>query len=232
VPIAIDASTPAIVTGVTSSTTASFTAPAASLLVAMVVDEGGNVGTMSNSGTALTWSNPVARTFAESGLFFAVLIFAAVAAPSVARTVTYTSNVGGSQTDLKVLAVTGADVTGTPTGAVGEGGSTTANLTVNAYTSTVANSRAVGVAGDGNAAGNPTSSDVGFAFDHVGTYSGIAVYKAADTVTAGSTPTLNFNGSGSRTWAWAAMEILPAVTPFSAARPLVLSQAIQRSAVY
>ena len=231
--LAIDSSTPALVSGTSSSTTASFAAPAGSLLVALCADEDGTVGTMSNSGTALTWTARVSRTAAESGVFVSALAFTAVAATSVARTVTYTSAVGGSQTDLKVLVVTGADVTGTPTGAVGEGNSTTINLTVNAYTSTVANSRAVGIAVDGDASGNPTSSDVGFAFHHVIVYSGIAVHKSADTAVAGSTATLNFNGgASSRDWAWAALEILPEVTPFLAPRPRVLDQAVNRSAYF
>ncbi|MEU4224270.1 hypothetical protein AB0F17_08255 [Nonomuraea sp. NPDC026600] len=228
--LAIDASTPALASGTSSSTTASFTAPAGSLLVALCADEDGTVGTMSNSSTALTWTARVSRTSAESGVFVSLIVFTAVAATSVARTVTYTSAVGGSQTDLKVLVVTGADVVGTPAGAVGEGNSTTINLTVNAYTSTVANSRGVGIAADGNAAGNPTSSDTGFAFNHAGAYSGIAVHKAADTAVGGSTVTLNFNGGASaRDWAWVAVEILPEVVPFLAPRPLILGQAVNRA---
>jgi hypothetical protein len=233
VAIAIDASTPALVDGLSAVTTASFTAPADSLLVALCAFGGGSgTNTVSNSAAALTWTTRVNHQVGEdSGAYAAtVTIFTAVAPTAVARTVTATAAAGGSQVSMKLLVVTGTDTT-SPVGAVGENHSTTANLTASVYTSTVANSRAVGIATDDLAGPTPTSSDVGFGIAP-DEYSGIAVYKAADTALVGSVVTLNFNGSGSRNWNWAAVEVLPAVVPFQAPRPLVLGQAVNRAFTY
>jgi hypothetical protein len=237
VPIAVDATTPAIVTGTGASvTTASFTAPANSLLVALCAIGGGTgIHTVSNSGTALTWVTQVNHQLGEdSGAFSGTArVVTAIATTSVARTVTLTPALSGVELALKLLVVTGADITGTPVGAVGENHSTTANLTPTVYTSTVDNSRAVGIGVDASAGGSPTSSDTGFAWHLVGGVSGIAVYKAADTTPAATAVTLNFNGTGAtRSWNWAAIEILPLVTPFVAPRPLVLGQAVNRAATY
>jgi hypothetical protein len=233
VPLDVDSSSPAIVTGTTPRPTASFTAPASSLLVALCASNSGSVThTVTNSGTGLTWSSRAKRDILDSGgNVSAVEIFTAPAVPSVARTVTLTSSNGGDSVALKVLVFTGVDLD-VPVGAVGEGSSSTANLTPNVYTSTVARSRAVGIASDENQGGAVTSSDIGFAWNTSSQTSGIAVYKADDTVTPG-TVTLNFNGTGgSRLWNWAAIEILPAAVPFLAARPLVLGQAVNRAATY
>lgn len=232
--IAIDASTPALVDDVDAATTASFTAPADSLLVALCAFGGGTgTNTVTNSGTALTWTMRVNHQIGEdTGAYAATAaIFTAVAPTAVARTVTATPSTGFTQVSLKLLVVTGADTT-TPVGAVGENHSTTANLTASAYTSTVANSRAVGIAADALDGATPTSSDVGFGIAPGDEYSGIAVYKAADTTLVGSAVTLNFNGSGSRNWNWVAVEVLPAVVPFLAPRPLVLGQAVNRASTY
>jgi hypothetical protein len=235
-PIAIDASTPAIVSGTTSATTASFTAPADSLLVALCAAGGGaSTLSMSNSGTALTWTTQVQHIIGEDTGAFSVAAFIATAVPatSVARTVTFASSTGGATVDMKLLVVTGADVAGTPVGAKGEGHSTTANLSPTVFTSTLDLSRAMGIAADADASGSPTSSDVGFAFNHIFDQSGIAVYKAADTALAGTGVTLNFNGTGgTRSWNWAAVEVLPAVAPFVAPPPVVVGQAVNRSYTY
>lgn len=234
--IAIDATTPAIVSGTTSSTTASFTAPGNSLLVALCASEGGATTiTLSNSGTALTWVTQVRHMIGEDSGAFSVgaQVSTAVALTSVARTVTCTTSAGGSMTDLKLLVVTGADVNGTPVGAKGEGHSTTINLTAAVYTSTVANSRAFGIGVDSDIGGLPTSSDVGFGFHHSGDSSGIAVHKAADTVAVSTGVTLNFNGGvAARSWNWAAIEVLPGIIPFTAPPPLVYGQAVNRASTY
>jgi hypothetical protein len=234
--IAIDASTPALVGALTAVSTASFTAPADSLLVALCGFDGGNgTNLISNSAAALTWTQRVNHQAGEdTGAYGATAtIFTAVAPAAVSRTVTATASSGGSQVALKLLVVTGADTTA-PVGAVGENHSTTANLTASVYTSTVAASRAFGIATDSLDGATPTSSDVGFGIATGSDFSGIAVYKAADTATAGSAVTLNFNGSGSRNWNWVAIEVLPAVVPFQAARPLTpgMSAPIFRGAYY
>lgn len=228
-PIAIDSSSPAVVSGATPRTTASFTAPADSLLVALVSSNSGTVThTVTTSG--LTWTSRVKRDIGDSGAnASAVEIFTALALTSAARTVQLSSSSGGDYVALKVFVVTGADLDN-PVGAVGEGSSSTANLTVNAYTSTAPRSRAVGIAADEEGDGSVTSSDVGFGWSSLFSAAGIAVYKASDTANAGTTVTLNFNGSGgSRGWNWAAMEILAApILP----RPSVLrpTGAVHRAA--
>jgi hypothetical protein len=143
------------------------------------------------------------------------------------------SSGGGDIVVLKLLVATGVDLTA-PVGAVGEGSSTTSNLTPTVYVSTADQSRAVGIASDSLQAGNPTTSDVGYAWnDATGETSGIAVNKASNTPTSASNVTLNFNGGGlGREWNWAAIEVLPAVVPFTAPRPLVLGQAVNRAATY
>ncbi|MER6575837.1 hypothetical protein [Nonomuraea sp. NPDC001023] len=231
--LAVDASSPAIVTGTTPRATGSFLAPADSLLVALCASNSGNVThTVTNSGTALTWTSRVKRDINDSGGNpAAVEIFTAPAVPSVARTVTLTSSNGGDTVELKVLVITGADLAA-PVGATGEGSSSTSNITPTVYTSTVATSRAVGIASDSEQSGTPTTSDVGFAWNVLGQTSGIAVHKAADTPTAGTSVTLNFNGSGTRAWNWAAIEILPALVPFLPPRPVMLGQAVNRAATY
>ncbi|SET47993.1 hypothetical protein [Nonomuraea wenchangensis] len=208
--LVVHSSSPALVTGDKPRTTASFTAPADSLLVALVSSNAGTTThTMSSTGGTLTWTSRVKRDILDSGGNVpAVEIFTAPAASSAARTVTATS-VFGTFVTLKVLVITGVELS-VPVGATGEGSSSTASLTPNVYTSTGKNSLAVGIAADENQAGAVTSSDVGYAWNVSGETSGIAVHKAATTPTPGSTVTLNFNGSGSRLWNWAAIEVLAA----------------------
>jgi len=237
VPIAIHGSTPALVAEETSSTTASFTAPEGSLLVALVADAAGSGDmTMSNSGAALTWTEQVRHQLGEdSGAYAAgVAVFTAIPPTSVSRTVTYTSSSSGTLTALKLLVVTGADVEGDPVGAIGEGNSTTANLTPAVYASTVAASRAVGIAADAVADDSATSSDTGFSFGGLFEgMAGVAVYKASNTALEGASVTLNFNGAGeTREWNWCAVEILPAVIPFVAGRGTMLGQAVNRASNY
>lgn len=212
--IAIDSSTPAIVTGDTPITTSSFTAPADSLLVALCASDSGSVThSVTNSGTGLTWVSRVKRDIIDSGGYApAAEIFTAVAATSVARTVTLTSSSGGDFLALKVLVITGVLLTG-PVGAVGEGSSATANLTVNAYTSTGIGSRGVGIAVDDISTTAPTSSDTAFPWGVSGGNSGVAVHKATNTTSAGTTVTMNFNGSGSRNWNWCAIEVMAKPDP-------------------
>lgn len=210
--IAIDASTPAIVQNAsTAKTTASFTAPADSVLVACVGVAGDATVTMSNSGTGLTWTNRKQRKSTDSGAQSGmVAIFTAVTTTAVARTVTATSSVSSNPGGFKLFVVTGAD-TSSPFGASGAGSSTSNPITPTVYTSTVAGSRAFGIANDWLAAGSPASSDTGFPYDVAGDTSGIAVHKAANTASASTNVTLNFNGDGGSDagWNWVAVEIKP-----------------------
>ena len=166
--IAVETS-PALVSGTTPRVTASFTAPANSLLVAVCSSNSGNVThTVSNSGGALTWTSRAKRDIFDSGAYSpAVEVFTAPAVTSVARTVTLTSSNGGDFVALKVFVISGADMSA-PVGQVGEGSSATANLNAAAYTSSVAGSRAVGIAVDAEQDGTPTSSDTGLAWNGAG----------------------------------------------------------------
>lgn len=227
-PIAIDATTPAVVTGAASATTASFTAPGDSFLVGLwAVTLGGGTDTISNTGGALTWTRRAFSIFYST----VVNISTAPAVSSVARTVTAQTTTVGGNAALKLLVVTGVDLAA-PIGATGSGHATTPNLTVNAYTSTVDGSRGFGLASDDLAAATPTSSDTGFPFA-VSDFSGVGAYKAANTTPAGSSVTFNFDGGvAARNWDWAAIELLPLIIPFTARRGIVLGQAVQRAAFY
>ncbi|WP_157253220.1 hypothetical protein [Nonomuraea typhae] len=236
--IAIHGSTPAIVAGASSTqTTAAFNPPASSVLVACMAFEASGANgatlTLGNTGTSLTWTLRSRRDGSEGGAEDGIVaIYTAVnVAAQTGIDVSVTSSREDDAGALKVFVVTGADVTG-PVGAVGEGSSTTDNITPNVYTSTAANSRAFGIGQDWNIQGAPTSSDTGFPWDVDERTSGIAVHKAADTATAGSTVTLNFNSAGAApAWNWVAVEIKPAVE-FMPRLPVVIGQAIQRASVY
>lgn len=219
--IAHDASSPARFTGTPANgvniTSASFTPPAGSLLVANVsADTNGSTDniTISVSGGSLTWTNRVERDPGDAGGSAGhASIWTAVQPSSVSTTVSVQRTAGNGSTlriSCKVDVWTGIDTT-TPTGATGEGSSTTNNLTPNVYTSTVNNSRGVGCATDWMQLGTPTSTDTADAADYAGAISVISVYKAADTATSGSTVTMNFDagGTGTADWNWVALELLP-----------------------
>ncbi|MFD1940525.1 hypothetical protein ACFSKW_54630 [Nonomuraea mangrovi] len=238
-PIAVHGSTPATVSAASSTlTTTSFTPPAGSLLVACIgwerSSDAAAATTLSNTGTALTWTERVVRNKDDAGGNFGWAgISTALVGASQSITVTALSAKTGDAGGLKVFVVTGIDPV-TPTGAVGEGSSTGSadkDLTVTAYTSTQPGSRAFGIAADFLQRGTPTSSDTGFGWDIAGRMSGIAVHKAADSGLAGSSVSLNFNAAAADpTWNWAALEVLPE-TPL-APRPYVLGQAVQRAATW
>jgi hypothetical protein len=222
--IAIDASSPIRFTGTPANnvdiTSASFTPPANSVLVVCVsADTNGNSDniTISVSGGSLTWTNRVEHDPGDAG---AMAGHASIWTPAdgstvaaSAQTVSVRRTAGHGSTgriSVKIYVVTGAD-TADPTGATGEGHSTTNNITPNAYTSTVNNSRGFGCATDWNQLGTPTSSDTEDGADYSGAISVVSLHKAADTATSGSTVTMNFDagGTGNAEWNWVALEIKP-----------------------
>lgn len=236
--IAIDSSTPAIVSGTGSTkTTTTFSPPAFSLIVALVAFEqlsGAGTITMSTTGT-LSWTNRVARNISDAGGNGGhVAIFTA---PSVGAqsgiTVTATSAVGSDAGALKVLVITGADLGSVGTN--GEGSSTTTNLTVNtAYTSTVNGSRGVAIGNDYQGQGAVTTSgDTGFAYNINTRSSGIAIHKASNTATAGTAVSFNFDGgsNGGRQWNWAALEIKPE-SQLLVTKPVLIDQVAVQTAAY
>ncbi len=199
--VAIDASSPAMVAQLASSgTTAAFNPPDNSVLVAVVF--GTASATMSNNGAALTWTSRL-----EDGNGSSIEIFTApLTTGRTGMTVTVTG--GGGEIALKVYVVTGCDPA-TPVGATGGGTSTSNNVTVNGYSSTIAGSRGLAGAYDSSGRGTPSSTDDESAYSLVS--SGMAVVKAANTATPGTTVTFNLDASGSAggTWYWIAVELLP-----------------------
>lgn len=148
---AVDASSPLRQSGTPTTTggsntvvTASFTAPANSLLVLALEIDGNDdafAGTFTISDSSgLTWTEQVRRSWSETTAGGASFWFTAPAVSSTSRTVTLTRNTGTSgalQLSMKLYVVTGADISGTPVDSVtasNEGGSATNNLNTTSVT--------------------------------------------------------------------------------------------------
>lgn len=200
--IAIDGSSPAITSGIgTSFTTSAFNPPDNSLLVATFM--GSSSATISNNGTALTWTQRATNT--NNCIYTAPL--------ATGRTgMTVTAGIGTSSSrGFKVDVITGADLS-TPVGATGTGSSATQNVNVNGYTSTLAGSRGLCSVFESNGLGLPSSSDDEAAWSSV--FDGMRVAKASNTATVGSTVTFNLVApSSGPSWSWLAVEIMPAPDP-------------------
>lgn len=212
--IAIDASSPAIVlTTADPVTTASFSPPANTLLVACVFVENSTdpAISISNTGTSLTWTQRALRTTAEAGSNAGEVAIYTAPNTNSQSGITVTASITGvtSVAAIKVYVLTGADLS-TPVGATGEGTSTTNNVTVNAYTSTVNNSRGICAAHDWLALGAPSSTDDEETFSN-GALSGMAITKSANTTPSSSSVTFNLDAAGTSTprWQWVAVEIKP-----------------------
>lgn len=185
----------------TNPTTASFTAPAGSLLVASVTPN--STGTMSNTGTALTWT--LRSTSGGSRIF---------TAPNPTLQSSITATTTGANIALKIWVVTGADLS-SPVGATNSGSTTTNNATVAVYTSTVNNSRGFCAAGELNGLGPGATSTDTFAVTYLGSaVAGMSLNKAANTTPSATAVTFNMDGNGTSAadWNWAAVEILPAAS--------------------
>jgi len=127
VALALDASTPSMVKGTTTpATTAAFSPPAGSLLFAICEADELNTFSISNTGTALTWTSIGASTNQSGEGSIQIYWAYAAAAPgsitvSSARTGSFTANA------LKVLVFTGAETSFT--GAKAAAFATTVNVT-------------------------------------------------------------------------------------------------------
>lgn len=200
------------------ATTDSFTPPNNSLLLALVdSDTNGTLDittTMSNSGTALTWTAINERDPGDAGALqgHASAWYAQL---PVGRALTVTAATNDTSDprhhSLKVYVVTGHSTT-SPIGAMGEGSSATNDITPTIYTSTVDGSLGFGTADDWNALGLPASTDRADA-DHLpGLISFLSAYKASATTASGTAVTMNFNGAGAGAaeWNWVGFEVLPA----------------------
>lgn len=208
----VDASSPIRFSVKTASNTnadsASFTAPANSLLVLCISHDGstGTHGTLTTTislttGTALTWTKQVERALAETTDGAASIIYTAPAVASEARVVrvnsTWTLSTGVTlQRSIKLYVVTGVDLGGTPVDTVGannEGGSATNNLTTTSITPG-ANGLLVACDCDWSALGVfQTSADL---TQDTATFADISVCSGYKAVTSGVGATANLDAAG------------------------------------
>lgn len=179
-------------------TTATFSPPAGSLLVAVVSAE--DAVTLANSGTARTWTKRVGGALAGTSIWTAPN-------PTALTNITVTATTAGG--GLKVYVVTGQHTT-SPIGTTGTGDTTVNNATVTGYTSTAAGSRGFCAAIEVNNRGLPASTDDEYAYNQ--DLDGLCIVKAANTGTTSTAVTFNLDAAGSSVadWVWAALEILPA----------------------
>lgn len=215
----VDAASPAIATNTTSAnlTTGSFNPPACLLVVELGGDGAGNMTpTISNNGTALTWSNRSERDLGDAGAQsgHSSIHTAELTSGRTGMTVTAAlSGTGAGAKALKVYCVTGYDSADPVGNAPGEGSSTTNSITptiISAVES--ANSLLFVVANDWNQLGTPASSDLTIdTYNISGSISGLMGRKAGPG-SAGSSATANLDAAGSSApaWNWASVEIEPA----------------------
>lgn len=225
--LALDGSTPASWTGTPADnvdiTSASFTPPANSLVLV-------NVNTNSNSSQATlvsvsdslggTWIELVRRNLTEAGFEGHASIWhrtTASAGSAMTVSVRRTNNAGGADPEFdrvraKAYVITGQHATPIPT--IGEGSSTTNNLTASIFTSAHANSWALVNGLDWNALGTPASSNLSIgadAWNVSGVLSGFNGLKALSTAGA-ETANLDAAGTGAASWNWVAVEVREAIS--------------------
>lgn len=196
---------------------ASFTAPANSFLVLSIQTDGDTDSNYTNgaatpsvslsTGSALTWTKQVERTWSETTAGGQSVWWTAPAVTSEARVVRITkdaSSVSTKRTSAKLYVVTGVDLNGTPVDTVGagnEGGSGTNSLTT---TSVTPGATGLLFAGDTdwNQLGVFTSSDLTIdTADYAGAISVMSGYKAC-TSGVGVTANLNAGGTGTAQHKW------------------------------
>jgi hypothetical protein len=210
--IAIDASSPANVSGSGSAkTTVSFNPPGNSLLVACFGFEGGLSGvTVSNNGTALTWTaRASAINLGASGSAF--IYTAYLASAQTGMTVTATSGKSSDTGGLKLFVVTGVDSTA-PVGKTATGSQFAGNINVNAYTATKPDTLGIFMCHDwsGEAAPSAPSGYTGTGWLVSGHDGGIGEYTTAASTTTGQQIKVQANTTaGGAEWNWAAIELLP-----------------------
>jgi hypothetical protein len=224
--LAIDASTPAITSGTTLAvTTASFTTPAAVLLVAFVGrDNGTGDPTGTVSGAGLTWhlagrkSTPGSNQIAGgSQQYGCVEIWWAYSASALtAQTVTDTRTTGGNGNAdahaMQVVVLTGAETTWA--GAIAANGSSGGFPSV-ALTTTAAGSWVMSCSSDYYGNGNATAG-TGQTIISQCDYSGlISIHfwrQTATTPTSGTTVTNNLTAPPNQQYNILSIEIRPSST--------------------
>lgn len=223
---AVDASSPIRYTGVIATgatiTSAAFTAPANSLLVAMSQTDGTSGQTpsvvFSDTGGGLTWIKRVERTASETTAGGLSVIYTAEQVSSISRQVVATFTQGSGSTlriSAKVYVVTGADIGGTPVDTVGannEGGSGTNNLTTTSITPGATGLLMVSDC-DWNQQGvfDASSDLTEDSADYSGQISVDSGYKAC-TSGVGVTANLNAGGAGTPQHKWCQIVVRQAAT--------------------
>lgn len=209
--LAVDTSTPALAAASNDPwTTASFTPPNDSLLVAVVMaDWFVSTPTITVTSTGLTFTSRIKVGALNEGV---VEIFTAPVGASggTARTVSATTSLASDVGGIKVYVITGQHAT--PVDTTGSGSSTTNNITPTVLTTGFDGCWVFGGGTEWNSNGVPTSTDVGEGFDDAD-LSLICVRKSAATSPAGAV-TLNFDsfGGSAAQWTWAAISIRPTAT--------------------
>lgn len=195
-----------------TAVSASFTAPAGSLLVVVAEFDqyydafGGGAGTnttsISDSG-GLTWTKRVERNFdAIATIWTAPVPTAAARTVSVSRNGSYDIPI-----TAKVYVVTGQHAS--PIGASGSGSTTSNNSSPTIYTGGAAGSLAFVSMVDWSAPGAPSSSDLTEDAGHVaGQISYMSGYKTG--ASGSNTANLDAGGTSSAQITWVALEILAA----------------------
>lgn len=195
-------------------TSASFTAPADSLLVVCLIcnaDTGISPAlTMSNNGAALTWTIPVQRNDTDGDEPFVAIARAVVASERTGLTVTASVSDPGQNAEtingiFKVYIVTGHN-TGSPDGNVAEGSAATG--TVNGSVTVAGAGRLFGAGMDWNAGGSPASTDTEETYHDAAVATGLVAVKAADH--ASGSQSINFQVAGTPKWNWVVYEVAAA----------------------
>lgn len=217
--LAIDASSPvsALAAGGVVVTTASFTPPNGSLLVACSEGDGGAGAnpsiTITNTGTGVSaWTNALRATkttSAGTGNGGVSCIDYATITTGSAMTVTSTMGSGALPINLKVYVITGYDTTGFIGPNFKLAWSNVAHTTTQSFLSTRNNSLIICAAAEWLSSNAPTSSDLTIETYFVsGQSRGLSGFKTV--AVAGSTVTCDLNCTGAD-WLYCIVEILPAV---------------------
>lgn len=200
---AVDASSPALVGTSTPGTitTASFTAPANSILVACCwssVSLNSQTFTVTDSG-GLTWTLAKIQNSAGTGGKQGVAaIYYAVAPTSAARTVTAVIS-GGNYSTLKVYAITGGDLV-TPIGGSAAGSSTSTSFSTTGYTIQTTGSIALTCVSNTTGGATITSSGSTTVTSTATGHNGLSGYKTNGTAGGSSTSPITCTGTPAINW--------------------------------
>jgi hypothetical protein len=185
--------------GASTLTSASFTAPANSVIVMCVHSDGAMDHSASNSGTALAWALIGQQKRASTGTGSAAA-FVAPCPTSRTLTVTWTGSFA-DDVAMKVYVITAADLT-TPIGAKRQGAATTNVLTTGSIVTQLSGSLGFVVADEFSDVGTTTAPTLTafFNYDVAGRVAGGSGYKRLGS--AGSAETFSLDAAGTATADW------------------------------